>query len=85
MTLTSEQLLFLARFSKSPEGKALVSMYEAELAEVDGKLRKAVGEDIYRLQGRASQIEEMVDRIMTAESKVNSKRPAPSVPRPFGA
>jgi division protein CdvB (Snf7/Vps24/ESCRT-III family) len=85
MTLTSEQLLFLARFSKSPEGKALVSMYEAELAEADGKLRKATGEDVYRLQGRASQIEEMIDRIKTADSKANSKRPAPSVPRPFGA
>jgi hypothetical protein len=85
MTLTSDQLLFLARFSKSPEGKFLVSMYEAELAEVDGKLRKAVGEDIYRLQGRASQIEEMIDRIKTAERKATSGRSAPQTPRPFGA
>lgn len=85
MTLTSDQLHFLARLSKSPEGKFLVSMFEAELAEVDGKLRKAQGEDIYRLQGRASQIDEMIDRIKTAESKANSKRPAPQATRPFGA
>jgi division protein CdvB (Snf7/Vps24/ESCRT-III family) len=84
MTLTSDQLQFLARFSKSPEGKSLVSMYEAELAEVDGKLRKATGEDIYRLQGQASQLDEMIGRIKTADSKANSKRPV-LAPRPFGA
>lgn len=84
MTLTSEQLHFLARFWKSPEGKFLVSMYEAELAEVDVKLRRAVGEDVYRLQGQASQLEEMIGRIKTADSKANSKRPV-LAPRPFGA
>lgn len=85
MTLTSDQLLFLARLSKSPEGKFLVSMYEAELAEVDGKLRKAREEDIYRLQGQASQLEEMIERIKTAESKATPKRSVQLAPRPFGA
>jgi len=84
MTLTPDQLQFLARFSKSPEGKFLVSMYEAELAEVDGKLRRATEADIYRLQGRASQLDEMIGRIKTAESKANSQRPV-HAPRPFGA
>lgn len=85
MTLTSEQLHFLARFWKSPEGKFLVSMYEAELAEVDVKLRKATGDDIYRLQGRASQLEVMIERIKNSDSNATSKRSAPLVPRPFGA
>lgn len=85
MTLTSDQLHFLARFSKSPEGKFLVSMYEAELAEVDVKLRKATGDDIYRLQGRAGQLEVMIERIKTADGNATSRRPAPLVPRPFGA
>lgn len=85
MTLTSEQLHFLARFWKSPEGKFLVGMYEAELAEVDVKLRKATGDDIYRLQGRASQLEVMIERIKNSDSNATSRRPAPQVPRPFGA
>ncbi len=85
MTLTGEQLVFLARFSKTPEAKFLVSLYEAELHELDVKLRKATGEDIYRAQGRASQLDEMVRRITNAEATANPKRLTPVVSRPLGA
>lgn len=71
MTLTSEQVAFLARLSKSPEGKFLVSMYEDELREIDVKLRKATGEAIYQAQGRAQQLEEMIGRIRNAGQKAN--------------
>ncbi len=73
MALTPEQLDFLARFSKSPESKALVSMYQAELRELDVKLRKAQGETIYQTQGRAQQLEEMIERITNAGRKANPK------------
>lgn len=84
MTLTGEQIAFLARFSKTPEAKFLLSMYEAELHELDVKLRTARGEDIYRAQGRASQLDEMVKCIKNAEAKANPKRLTPLVSRSFG-
>lgn len=85
MTLTSDQLAFLARLSKSPEGKFQVSMYTDELADLDAKLRKATGDDIYRLQGRAQQLEEMIGRITGAEGKSNSKPLTRVVSQGFGA
>jgi hypothetical protein len=79
MTLTAEQVAFLVRLSKSPEGKFLVGMYEVELREIDVKLRKATGEAIYQAQGRAQQLEEMIGRITNAGQKAN---PAPLTARP---
>lgn len=85
MTLTPEQVAFLARLSKLPEGKFLVGMYEAELRELDVKLRTATGDAIYQTQGRAQQLEEMIGRITNAEQKANPKRLTPVVSQPFGA
>ncbi len=84
MTLTGDQCAFLARLSKSPDGKFLVEMYEAELRELDVRLRKATGEDIYRAQGRASQLDEMVKRIKDAAQPTTPKR-LTTVYQPFGA
>ena len=63
MKLDEHQLAFMARLSKTPEGRFLAETYQAELRELDVKLRKATGDDIYRLQGRAQQLEEMIERI----------------------
>lgn len=85
MQLNADQLAFLARLSRSPDGKFLLSIYEAELHELDVKLRKATGEDVYRTQGRASQLEEMIERIKDAEQKANPKRRTLVQPPSFGS
>lgn len=85
MQLSDSQLDFLARFQRSPEGKLLIEIYETELREWDVKLRNATGEDVYRLQGRAKQLEEMIERIAKPRKSVASVRPTPLVSRPLGA
>ena len=61
MQLTTDQLQFLARLSKSPDGRFLVINYlEPKLAEADGKLRTARGEDIFRAQGAATALAELI-------------------------
>lgn len=72
MQLTTDQLQFLARLSKSPDGRFLVSKYlEPKLAEADGKLRTARGEDIFRAQGAATVLAELIADIAEAEQRLN--------------
>lgn len=85
MTLTAEQVAFLARFSKTPEAKFLLSMYADELQDVDVKLRRATGEAIYQAQGQAQQLEKMIERIKGVDSKSNPRRFTPVASQPFGA
>ena len=71
MQLTTEQLQFLARLSKSPDGKFLVASYlEPKLAEADGKLRTARGEDIFRAQGAATALAELIADVAEAEQRL---------------
>jgi hypothetical protein len=72
MQLTTDQLQFLARLSKSPDGRFLVTNYiEPKLAEADGKLRTARGEDIFRAQGAATALAELLADIASAEKRLN--------------
>lgn len=70
MHLDASQLEFLARFSKSPEGYTLIKLLRAKLAEVEGKLRTQSGEELYRTQGRAVQLDELLADIATADEKL---------------
>jgi hypothetical protein len=71
MQLTTDQLQFLARLSKSPDGRFLVSNYlEPKLAEADGKLRTARGEDIFRAQGAATVLAELIADIAAADKRL---------------
>lgn len=71
MHLTSDQLLFLARLSKSPEGRTLVTSYlEPKMAEANGLLRTARGEDIFRAQGAATALAELIADIADAEQRL---------------
>lgn len=74
MRLTEDQLQFLARFSKSPEGQLFLSVVRAKLSECEAKLRTAVGEEVYRQQGRALELDEMIADITTAMQKLNRPR-----------
>lgn len=79
MKLSGEQLQFLGRFSKSPDGQFLLTILRAKLAERDEALRKTSGEDVYRTQGRALELDELVADITDANEKLNRLRL--SVPR----
>lgn len=69
MTLTGDQVAFLDRLSKSPDGRLLLSMYQADLAELDVKLRRLSGEALSQAQGRAQQLEEMIERFQGKPKK----------------
>lgn len=71
MHLSEEQLQFLARFSKSPDGRALVLMLQAKLGAVEAKLRTSTGEEVYRTQGRALVLDELIADIEGAQQKLN--------------
>lgn len=67
MALTNSDLQALRAFSRVPEGRLWVAMLEKKLAEADAHLRTATGEDLYRKQGRAQQLEELLSEIKSAD------------------
>ena len=75
MHLSSTQLQFLSRLSKSPDGQLLLKVYQAKLAESDAKLRSAIGEEVYRAQGRAQAFAEMIGDLTTADDKLTRTAP----------
>lgn len=75
MVLTQDDLRFLARLSKTPDGAALIKILRADLAEVDATLRKATGEELIRTQGRAQKLDELIERFNTAEKMLKPSQP----------
>lgn len=78
MRFTTEQLSFLARFAKSPDGREVVNILNATLAEVEIGLRTKTGEDVYRQQGRAVQLDELITLINKANERLNQTLSAKS-------
>lgn len=70
MHLSSDDLAFLDRFSKTPDGQYLLKLLRAKLAEREQKLRTATGEEVYRNQGRALELDEMIAEVTTAQQKL---------------
>lgn len=75
MRMTTEQLEFLGRFSKSPDGQFLLSILQAKLSEREASLRTSVGEEVYRAQGRALELDELIADITDATAKLNRSMP----------
>lgn len=75
MQLSRDQLTFLAAFARAPEGKLLTQLLEAKLSEQDAKLRTAVGEEVYRAQGRAQATAELIGDIRDAHQRLNRSAP----------
>jgi ABC-type Fe3+/spermidine/putrescine transport system ATPase subunit len=73
--LSKEHLTFLTAFARSPEGKFLVQLLEAKLSEQDAKLRTAVGEEVYRAQGRAQATAELIGDIRDAHQRLTRSDP----------
>ena len=70
MHLTADDLGFLARLSKSPDGRRLVMLLQAKLKEREQKLRRSTGEEVHRDQGRALELDELIADIEQAEQKL---------------
>ena len=75
MHLNGTQLQFLSRLSKTPDGLMLLQVLQAKLAESDAKLRSAIGEEVYRAQGRAQAFAEMIGDLTSADDKLTRNAP----------
>ena len=72
MQLDTSRLQFLARLARTPDGRFLVeSILEPMLDEADGKLRTARGEDIFRAQGAATSLADLIAAIRNAEKQLD--------------
>ncbi len=76
MRLDNDDLAFLARLSKSPDGRRLLQMLQAKQAECNDKLRTTTGEEVLRWQGRALAVDEMIADIAQAEQKLTRNPPS---------
>jgi hypothetical protein len=70
MRLSSTQLQFLARIAMTPDGKVLVDLLQALLRERDAKLRTSTGEEVFRQQGRALEIAELIDDFTQSQKRL---------------
>ncbi len=70
MSMTNAQLEGLSRFARLPEGRVFVELMEMRLAEHDAKTRTACGEEVYRSQGRAQALAQLIEDIEQAGQRL---------------
>jgi hypothetical protein len=79
MQLDESDRTFLMRFTRSPDGQVLQRLLRAERTRYDTRLRGARGEDIFRAQGAANAIDELIVELERAAKPatppVSSRRP----------
>jgi hypothetical protein len=81
--LTGDQLAFLDRFARTPDAQSLAVILGAELKAVEQELRTSSGDLLMRAQGKAQQLDWLLQKLSTERQP---SRPAPrSVPRPLDA
>ena len=68
--MTTEDLDYLRRFARTPEGRYFLGLLETRLRSRDEKLRTATGEELYRQQGRAQELYELMKDITGADSRL---------------
>jgi hypothetical protein len=78
MHLSHETLSFLAGFAESTQGRLYRQVLEGRLGEVDKTLRVLNGEDLYRAQGKAQALEELVKQLDEARDRLNRSSAARS-------
>jgi len=76
MQFSNLQLEFLARLARSPDGQLLLQILQAKQAERDAGLRTASGEEVFRKQGRAVEISELIADITEAERRLTRSIPS---------
>jgi len=74
--VTEQELDVLGRFARSAEGRLFVAMLQDRLAAVDAKARHTLGEDVYRMQGRALELEQLIADLTRAERGHNDTSPS---------
>jgi hypothetical protein len=79
MRLDASQLDVLERLGKSPDGRQLLALISAEIADCNATLRKATGESLYRAQGVAQYLDELRGRLEGKKqtAQLTSRRPTP--------
>lgn len=71
MALSSTELQALRRFSQLPEGRLMLGLLGEKLGMCDEKLRHLGGDDLLRMQGRAQQLEELMNMLLGAGDSLN--------------
>lgn len=82
--LTRDDLEFLRRFARLPEGRQLITLYQRNLAETDVRLRTAIGDDLLRMQGRAQLLAELIAHVTEAEKSIERSTPRRAIAGPDG-
>jgi len=80
MVLSTEDLTFLARLAKSPDGQRFLAILEAKLGHEEGQLRRLDSTPLYRAQGRAGMLDELIDDIREAQAKLARNQSTESRP-----
>lgn len=80
MRLTAQQLDFLARLGKSPDGQLLQTMLKAEIDDTNEQLRSGTGEVLYRAQGKATYLVELAKHLASS-TFVPQTRPRQVIPQ----
>lgn len=70
--LSTEDMRTLAALARSPFGISLTKVLREDLAHADERLRAAQGEEVFRAQGRAQAIAELIERLVRAPQKADS-------------
>lgn len=60
MHLDNHQLALLERFAKTPEGQMVVQVMTERLTATDKDLRSLTGEALFRAQGKAQELDQML-------------------------
>lgn len=82
-TQTQQDLEVLRRYGKTPEGRLLVAVLQDRLADLDRTNRRAIGEMLYRGQGRAIEIEELLELFDASTAPAGSRRAPQQPTRPL--
>lgn len=70
MSFTNAQLAEISRYARLPEGQLFVQLLQMRLAEHDRHLRTASGEELFRTQGKAQAVQQLIDDIEQAGTRL---------------
>lgn len=79
--LTHDDLTFLARLARTPDGKKLQQFLRAMLSNADDALRKAPKDFVLGAQGSAQTLHFLVVALETAQQKLDAQVASASQPK----
>lgn len=71
---TDEELVTMVRLNPDAEFGVIRQWLERSLAEIDRDMRRATGEEVYRLQGKALCVDSILQTLDGARDAINSRR-----------